>query len=312
MKFSEYLIKHRTRLGYSQAELTVRLSWLDDIFKDLSVVTYSRWERDINMPTTAKMLKILIFFKEDMLSFYLNTSFLPSVNEKKAFDRYQKHFYHLHDYWALCSYNTHSRVIFTDHNKEDPLTTPNILDKVQSSIRKFIRIDDTRKLPHADYVEHQKKGEMGILTCTSTSGELLSHCAWSLYPYCQRNIINNSIISGGKDLSSIPLSSSDNELIMYIHPILYFSREWFDFVLKKLILKLLVNINIVEIILPVVAFENTKEMMQLGFEVVKTEHFVHSLQQSRQKELGLRFVGISSIKLLSNYGLLSWFKEHYP
>jgi transcriptional regulator with XRE-family HTH domain len=310
MTFSDCLLRHRGRLKYSQQEMTVRLSWLDDEFKDLSLVTYSRWERNVNIPSIKKILKILIFFKEDLLDFYINPPFKPSMIEEKAFNRFLAYYHYFNDYWALCSYGVHEHPVFTEHDENNPFTET---EKIQESLRKFIKISKLYRKSPDEKIALQKRGVMKLLTCKSEQGELLAHTGWILFPDSKKTIIINSILNGGKEIIPIQkdLSVSTSEpSVMFMRPILHFSREWFDFVLNKIISTLLLNSNIKEIILPTITIDGSKELLQFGFNVVKTECSAKNLKQNKQKGLELRIMRISSVDLLSNYGLNMWFKEY--
>ncbi|CAK1753746.1 hypothetical protein [Vibrio crassostreae] len=314
MKFSEYLLRNRKKFKYNQQEMTVQLSLLDDEFKDLSVVTYSRWECNVNVPVIRKILKILIFFKENIFDFYITTSFKPSLVEVKAFNRFLSYNHYFNDYWALFSYNSEDYPVFTKHGRDDPFPDT---EKIQTSLRKFLHIENLPRKSSNEKIHLQKVGVMTLLTCKSRQGELLAHSGWVLVPFSRRAVVANSLLNGGEDIIPIQekLMTSNAEitepLIMMMRPILHFSRAWFDFVLEKIISTLLINPNIVEIMIPTVSIDNSKEMLNFGFSIVGTENSAKNLKQDKQKGLELRMLGMSSVDLLSNHGLNVWFKEYH-
>ena len=92
MKFSDFLKTLRRDYHLSQLQMINKLALHNDMFSDLTVVTYSRWERGVSTPPLVKMLNIAKVFHLDIFEFLTTITFKPSKNQISAFDNLLKYY----------------------------------------------------------------------------------------------------------------------------------------------------------------------------------------------------------------------------
>ncbi len=83
MNFKEYLNKEINRGSYNNKEIVIALNMLDECFKNLDEITFSRWRNGRAVPSLKKQILLNRKFGHDF-SFFLKNIDLPKIS--KVFD----------------------------------------------------------------------------------------------------------------------------------------------------------------------------------------------------------------------------------
>lgn len=303
MELFSLLSQIRTELECTQAEMVEKLSLHHKVFANLDLITYSRWERGVSMPSTLRIIHLLFFAQYDVLEYLVKLELKLSKTKINQMRRVVAHAYDQQDVIQSAFYPVPD-ASFNSYYGETPLTDMDKLQRICESSGQFFMLD------HLDVKERcersiilQQKHALHMLTCEGEDSSLYAHAMLSVHNLNERE----QLISEFRHFYNTPRDAQlSGDKVVFFHSVMKFNFRWWEFTCLYLIQVLCRDPDIQEVFMIVRDKSAAQVYSTFGFNVeAKTETEVVSPFGGKRK-----LISISRDDFLSHHGIITWLKEH--
>jgi len=303
MELFSLLLKLRTELECTQAEMVEKLSLHHKVFANLDLITYSRWERGVSMPSTLRIIHLLSFAQYDVLDYLVKLELKLSKTKVNQMRRVEAHAYDQQDVIQGAFYPIPD-AIFKSYCGEAPLTDMDKLQRICESSGQFFKLD------HLDIQERcersiilQQKHALHMLTCEGQDDALYAHAMLSVHNLNEREQLRSEF----RDFYNTPRDAQlSGDKVMFFHSVMKFNFKWWEFTCLYIIQVLCRDPDIQEVFMIARDKSAAQIYTTFGFNVeAKVENEVMSPFGGKRK-----LISISRDDFLSHHGVIAWIKEH--
>lgn len=301
MELFSLLSKIRNEYGLTQAEMVEKLSLFHKVFANLDLITYSRWERGVSMPSTLRIIQLLTFAEYDVLSHLIELELKLSktkINQLRRIETLACEQQDLiqHSYYPVIDTN------FKKYTTTTPLTDLRKLTLICESCATFFNLTERTVQERCERaITLQNLGVLHMLTCEGTNDALYAHAMLSVHNVSKRERLINEFV----DFYNIPRTPEiGGDKFIFFHSEMKFNFRWWEFGVFHLIKILVEDPDINEIFMIIKDKNAEQPFISFGFEVLAEYKKNDSLAGVR------KLVSISRDDFLSHHGVISWLKEH--
>ncbi|GIU17661.1 helix-turn-helix domain-containing protein [Shewanella sp. MBTL60-007] len=301
MELFSLLSKIRNEYGLTQAEMVEKLSLFHKVFANLDLITYSRWERGVSMPSTLRIIQLLTFAEYDVLSHLIELDLKLSKTKVNQVRRIEALAFDQEDL-IQASYYPVTDTCFHKYTESTPLTDMRKLALICESSAKFFNLTERDVQERCERaIKLQEQGALHMLTCEGSQDNLYAHAIISVHNADDRA----SLIDEFVDFYNTPREPEiSGDKILFFHSIMKFNYRWWEFGVFHLLKLLIENPDIKEIFMIVRNKNAEQPYVSFGFEVLAEYEEENPLAGAR------KLIGISRDDYLSHHGVISWLKEH--
>ncbi|BAJ02989.1 hypothetical protein [Shewanella violacea] len=297
------LLKIRTELECTQAEMVEKLSLHHKVFVNLDLITYSRWERGVSMPSTLRIIHLLSFAHYDVMKYLVKLDLKLSKTKINQMTRIEAHAY---DQQALIQSALYPipNASFQHYSGTQSLTDMSKLQKICDSSRRFFKLDHLDVQQRCErLITLQEKHSLHMLTCEGKDECLYAHAMLSVHNLYEREELWGEF----RDFYNSPRKvTAGGDKVILFHSMMRFNFQWWEYICLYLLKVLCLEPEIKEIFF-IVRDKNTEQIyVNFGFNVeaeVESEH--------KNAFEGIRkLISINRDNLFSHHGLIAWLKAH--
>lgn len=301
MELFSLLLKIRSEYSLTQAEMVEKLSLFHKVFANLDLITYSRWERGISMPSTLRIIQLLTFAEYDVLSHLIELDLKLSKTKVNQLRRIEALAFDQQDL-IQTSYYPVTDTRFHKYTESTPLTDLRKLALICESSAKFFNLTERDVQERCERaIKLQEQGALHMLTCEGSPDNLYAHAMLSVHKADDRASLINEFV----DFYNTPREPEiSGDKIVFFHSIMKFNYRWWEFGVFHLLKLLIENPDIKEIFMIVRDKNAEQPYVSFGFEVLAEYEEENPLAGMR------KLIGISRDDYLSHHGVISWLKEH--
>lgn len=315
MKFSTFLKDNRKSNSLTQSQLIDALSYNSVLLDDMTLLTYSRWERGVCIPSTLRMVTVSIFFNCSTLAFIKDIEFQQISKQIEAFSEYRHYHQQLgHTYYRAASY-AKDKLNFQEYNELNVLKDKAEYLKVVRSNRR--RYDMSGAGVNDDQLFEigllwQQSGAMTTLISRADDGSIDAHCSISKYKIEDKRALFQSIDENHGSIAPLTFPSKECRSFLFIHFFMVRDEPWWGYCFKKILTILLTSPKVEGVYITLISPESVKEHVKLGFEVVSIKKVVSRTLTGGRDSLTTAsnyLLRINSKVLLSHHGIMNFIKE---
>ncbi|MPY24394.1 helix-turn-helix domain-containing protein [Shewanella sp. YLB-07] len=194
--FASFLKTTRHKYRLSQEKLCATLKLKSRLFHNLDIITLSRWERGVNIPSLAKQVEVVELYSQELVDIYSqdhhfvdeSLNLLALSNLKKSSSAHP--YYHGgHDNYKIETINADNprfkHILKMIHNYEDNpqlekyyLTA--LLQRIYSLKIVIATVFDNQVVGHCLYLESNRNKVLQLLNCKTASLDLCDEAADSM------------------------------------------------------------------------------------------------------------------------------------
>ncbi|WP_264407081.1 helix-turn-helix domain-containing protein [Vibrio owensii] len=307
LKFSTLLRKLRKENNLSQADLVDALTQLEPELQNITVVTLSRWERDITEPPLNRMLKVLKYFNYDTIHFLKYINYIPSKNQVASFEKGLSKIigWHLFGIFSIRDPDSICSIKFSMSNLEKRPLKYQLLNRINyvTAFNSGCRMKSLSKQDINSLNKSMRDGRLVALACEDTLNKsILAHGCNIVFDSNLRNFYKKKLDI--RDLSIVDFVNHDTfeKADILVTPLLLFSEDWFKFFLKGLVELGAKHKEVDMIYMFVSRSEALKVYESIGFELV---YSYKTFDTSKRFVVGCKFE-----KFITNHGFLKYIKSY--
>ncbi|AQS37091.1 hypothetical protein Sps_01931 [Shewanella psychrophila] len=303
MELFSLLLKIRTEIECTQAEMVEKLSLHHKVFANLDLITYSRWERGVSMPSTLRIIHLLSFAQYDVIRYLVKLDLKLSKTKINQMRRIVAHAYDQHDLIQGAFYPIPD-ASFKHHCGSEPLTDMDKLQRICDSSGRFFKLDHIAVRERCERsIILQEKHALHILTCEGKDDSLYAHAMLSVHNLHERELLRSEF----RHFYNAPRDAEvRGEKVMFFHSAMRFSFKWWEYTCAYLLQVLCHDPEIKEIFFIVRDKSSAQIYTNFGFKVeAKTENEDMNPFGGRRK-----LISISRDDFLSHHGIIAWLKAH--
>lgn len=303
MELYSLLLKIRSEIECTQAEMVEKLSLHHKVFSNLDLITYSRWERGVSMPSTLRIIHLLSFAQYDVIRYLVTLDLKLSITKVNQMRRIEAIAYDQQDLIKTAFYPIPD-ASFKHHCGSEPLTDMDKLQRICDSSGLFFKLDHLAVRERCERsIILQEKHALHILTCEGKDDSLYAHAMLSVHNLHEREQLRSEF----RNFYNTPRDAQLNgDKVMFFHSVMKFNFKWWEFTCLYLIQVLCREPDIQEIFMIVRDKTAAKIYTSFGFKVeAKAENEDMNPFGSRRK-----LISISRDDFLSHHGIIAWLKTH--
>ncbi|QFU21995.1 XRE family transcriptional regulator [Shewanella eurypsychrophilus] len=303
MELFSLLLKIRTELESTQAEMVEKLSLHHEVFANLDLITYSRWERGVSMPSTLRIIHLLSFAQYDVIRYLVKLDLKLSKTKINQMRRIEAHAYDQHDLIQGAFYPIPD-ASFKHHSGSEPLTDMDKLQRICDSSGRFFKFDHLAVRERCERsIILQQKHALHILTCEGKDDSLYAHAMLSVHNMHEREQLRSEF----RHFYNTPRAAQlSGDKVMFFHSVMRFNLKWWEFTCLYLIQVLCREPDIQELFMIVRDKSAAQIYANFGFKVeAKAENEDINPFGGRRK-----LISISRDDFLSHHGIIAWLKAH--
>ncbi len=315
MKFSDFLKTQRKEYHLSQLQMINKLALHNDLFSDLTVVTYSRWERGVSTPPLVKMLNIAKVFNLDIFEFLTTITFKPSQNQISAFDNLLKYYDNINNHYRILNMKLNNET-FHYFNSESEMVPEEILTQTKKRWDVILKLmqkpDDVYKVDCLESL--RKSGTIHISSCIDPeTKEILAQGIYVLQDIQEEKCLLENFEN--KDMSIDKLVHVDNtsEKFLFIPIVAFHSSPWLRFNIYNLVKTFTKTNGVKKIYLLASQIKTFSKLRYLGFDIersIKSE-IKNKIGNSYVKsEVSLHLISCDFDTFICNHGLINLIKSY--
>ncbi|MBW8182330.1 XRE family transcriptional regulator [Shewanella nanhaiensis] len=303
MELFSLLLKIRNELNFTQAEMVEKLSLYHKVFANLDLITYSRWERGVSMPSSLRIIHLLSFAQYDVMRYLIKLDLKLSKTKSNLMTRLEAHAY---DQQALIqtAYYTDVGGVFNTYSGSNPLTDLDRLEKICESSGRFFKLEQIELEERCRRsIELQKSGALHIVTCEGQDERMYAHALISVHNLSERDRLRSQF----KDFYDIPRDAKIcGEKVVFVHSVMRFNFQWWEYNCFQL-LKVLFNDPEIKELFLIVRDKNAEQLYSsFGFKVE-----VEADMESESPFASIpKLISIERDDFLSHHGVIAWLKSH--
>ncbi|WP_372379606.1 helix-turn-helix domain-containing protein [Vibrio natriegens] len=315
MKFSSFLKNLRSDFNLSQRQMVLKLAVSHEQFSDLTVVTYSRWERSVSLPPLIKMLYVARIFSVDTFEFLMTIEFKESKNQTLAFANFLSHYYHISNHYRLLSTKLYDEDYFCNeeiHGVEPDLIFRKAKIYWDAILKQEFEPNDNIK---SNIIEDlQNNGLLYISSCIEPkSNEILAQGIFTLQSMSEEKKLLHKFNNRTLELHEINKVVDNNDKFIFIPIIAFQSTRWLNFNLYKVIEIFTKVKNIKKIYLVTSQIKAYSKLRYLGFNIVstiKSEVEDEVFNDCVKSEITTHLISCDFDEFICNHGLVNLIKGY--
>ncbi|MCX8828208.1 helix-turn-helix domain-containing protein [Vibrio parahaemolyticus] len=310
MHFRQFLRERRVMVNLSQHSLIDKLIEYNEAFSSLTLATYGRWERGVASPSTKKKILLASFFHANKFDFIKNTEINISKTKVKQFHDFFEKIDYLGQFNSLLGYNSqflgeHKIIKYDEGHTIDKNLDYNSIEKLSKFNVKMLGLKRTSILSVDERTDWQLSGNLIYYVYYNILEGIHAHSAWSLHRHSDFellvNLYKNSLLSPqyfGKP-------SSNEDCFIFIHALVFSTKEWNRYVFKELI-KTLLRDNRIKYIL--ISTWLPIELLDLH-SVFFSEIIATKKNEMLPQSIKIKLIRIDVEDFLGNHGIINWIKN---
>ncbi|PKG40502.1 helix-turn-helix domain-containing protein [Psychromonas sp. Urea-02u-13] len=302
MELSTLLQQIRTELSLTQADMVEQLSLFDVNFEHLDLITYSRWERGVSMPSTLRIVHLLGFAHYDKISYLLKLNLKLSEtkinNFQKLADAHSQE-----EEVLLRSFYPVDNPVYIRYNAENPLEDVKQLKKINAATARIFDLPEVNLTDRiAAAIALQKSNNLFVVTCEDEDQRLCAHSLHSVHDSNDKALLVSDI----KGFYKVPRSQSvSKDKFLFAHTFSRFNFDWWLYNCYCMLDIICNDMDIKEIISIVLNKHMAKIHKNIGFKLIK------KIPTEKEHINGQpKIMSIQREEFLSNHGVISWLKKH--
>lgn len=302
MELSTLLQQIRAELTLTQADMVEQLSLFDESFEHLDLITYSRWERGVSIPSTLRIVHLLGFAHYDIISYLLKLNLKLSETKINNFNKLADVHYQEEDV-LLRSFYPIEKPVFIRFSADNPLIDIKKIEKINAATAR------TFDLPAANLTDRiaaaialQKNNSLFVVTCEDEEQRLCAHALYSVHDSSDKA----QLVADIKGFYKVPRSQSvSNDKFLFAHTFSRFNFDWWLFNCYCMLDIICNDIGIKEIFSIVLNKRMAKIHKNIGFKLIDK-----MLTEKEHINGQPKIMSIKRGEFLSNHGVISWLKKH--
>lgn len=315
MKFSDFLKTLRRDYHLSQLQMINKLALHNDLFSDLTVVTYSRWERGVSTPPLVKMLNIAKVFHLDIFEFLTTIQFKESKSQIASFDGFTQHFDCVSNHFRLLKPRLFNEE-FSYYGKNEQIAPEAFLPSVKKYWNVILKQENTEdELINTSHVDKfLNDGSLYISSCYEPdSSEVLAQGIYVLQnTHREQNLLDDfsNQALNIKELHSVDI---DRDKFVFVPIIALHSTPWLNFNLYNFVKTFTKIDGIKKVYLVVSQIKAFSKLKYLGFNIDKSikSELKHKIGNSYVKsEISLHLMSCNFDEFICNHGLVNLVKSY--
>ena len=302
MKLSSLLQQIRHELSLTQAEMVEQLSLFNDSFEHLDLITYSRWERNVSIPSTLRIVHLLSFAKYYKLRYLCKLELKLSETKSNKFQKlavlhYQEEVLLLRAYYPIDKPN------FIRYSATHPLADVKQIEKINAATARVFDLPKANLTERiAAAVKLQQDNQLFMVTCEDEDKHLCAHSLFSVHDSSEKA----RLIADVKGFYRTPRELGvSNDKFLFSHTFTRFNFDWWLYNCYCMIDIICKNSDIKEIYCIVINKHMAKIYQNIGFELI--EKFQTEIENTQGQS---KLMSIKREDFLSNHGVITWIKEH--
>lgn len=315
MKFSDFLKALRTDCQLSQLQMLNKLALNNDQFADLTVVTYSRWERGVSTPPLIKMLNIAKVFNVDIFEFLTTIQFKESKSQIKSFDVFSAHFANVSNHFRLLQPRLFNEE-FCYYGKDEQTPPQDFLASVKKYWNVFLKQQNTDdNLINTSYVDNAlNNGSLYITSCNEPDDqEVLAQGIYVLQNTHREQSILDDFSNQTLSIKKLSCVDNDSDKFIFVPLIALHSAPWLNFNLYNFVKTFTKIKGITKIYIVASQVKTFSKLKYLGFNIEQTikSEIKNKIGSSYAKsEISLHLMSCDFDEFICNHGLVNLIK-HY-
>ncbi len=315
MKFSDFLKTLRRDYHLSQLQMINKLALHNDMFSDLTVVTYSRWERGVSTPPLVKMLNIAKVFHLDIFEFLTTITFKPSKNQISAFDNLLKYYDNINNHYRILNMKLNNET-FHYFNSESEMVPEEILTQTKKRWDVILKLmqkpDDVYKVDCLESL--RKSGTIHISSCIDPeTKEILAQGIYVLQDIQEEKCLLENFENKDMTIDKLVHIDDTSEKFLFIPIVAFHSSPWLRFNIYNLVKTFTKTNGVKKIYLLASQIKTFSKLRYLGFDIersIKSE-IKNKIGSSYVKsEVSLHLISCDFDTFICNHGLINLIKSY--
>jgi len=302
MELSSLLQQIRHELSLTQAEMVEQLSLFDDSFEHLDLITYSRWERNVSIPSTLRIVQLLSFAKYDKLAYLCKLDLKLSETKSNKFKKLADLHYQEEEV-LLRAYYPIDKPSFIRYSATNPLADVKQIEKINAATSRVFELPKSNLTERiAAAVKLQQSNQLFMVTCEDEEQRLCAHALYSVHDSSEKARLIADIKGFYRTPRELGVSQ---DKFLFSHTFTRFNFDWWLYNCFCMIDIICKNADIKEIYCIVINKNMAKIYQNIGFELV--EKFSTEIENTQGQS---KLMSIKREDFLSNHGVITWIKEH--
>ncbi len=315
MKFSDFLKTLRRDYHLSQLQMINKLALHNDLFSDLTVVTYSRWERGVSTPPLVKMLNIAKVFNLDIFEFLMTITFKPSQNQISAFDNLLKYYDNINNHYRILNMKLNNET-FHYFNSESEMVPEEMLTQTKKRWDVILKLmqkpDDVYKVDCLESL--RKSGTIHISSCIDPeTKEILAQGIYVLQDIQEEKCLLENFENKDMTIDKLVHIDDTSEKFLFIPIVAFHSSPWLRFNIYNLVKTFTKTNGVKKIYLLASQIKTFSKLRYLGFDIersIKSE-IKNKIGSSYVKsEVSLHLISCDFDTFICNHGLINLIKSY--
>lgn len=300
MELSSLIQQIRHELELTQADMVEQLSLFSDSFEHLDLITYSRWERGVSMPSTLRIVHLLGFAKYDKIRYLLKLNLKLSETKSNKFQKLVDAHYQEEEL-LLRSYYPVESPKFIRYSAENPLSDIKKIEKINAATSRIFNLPKTNLDKRGKAaIALQKANNLFVVTCEDEENRLCAHALYSVH----NNDDKARLIADIPGFFNQPRSQTvSGNKFLFSHTLTRFNFDWWVFNSYCMLDIICNDTDIKDIYCIIINKSMAKIHQNIGFELVdKVPTKIHPINGQS------KLMSISRDDFLSNHGVINWLK----
>ncbi|EOC1853205.1 helix-turn-helix domain-containing protein [Vibrio parahaemolyticus] len=315
MKFSSFLKNIRSDFDLSQRQMVLKLAVSHEQFSDLTIVTYSRWERSVSIPPLIKMLYVARIFSVDTFEFLMTIEFKESKNQTSAFSNFLNHYYHISNHYRILSTKLCDEDYF--YNEKIHGVDPRLILIKAKIYWNSVLKQEFKSNDNIEYklIEDLQNNEiLYISSCIEPkSNEILAQGIFTLQNISEEESLLQKFNDKTLELHQLNKVDYNSDKFIFVPIIAFQSTRWLNFNLYKIIEIFTKVKNIKKIYLVVSHIKAYSKLRYLGFNIVRTiksEVEDEGFNDCVKSEITTHLISCDFDEFICNHGLVNFIKGY--
>ncbi|CAH1560945.1 HTH cro/C1-type domain-containing protein [Vibrio jasicida] len=298
MSFGSILKELRIKSQMTQKSVVKKFNELDNYNSELAsidIVSISRWERGVTIPSKQKMILALRTLDGDIYKLYKLLNLRNIESESKAYISFCKLVENTANLVYIASKRKFEAAEYKNvaYSPLHPLTKKKEIEFISEY---FTSKRGLREIPlnMGDLISQQINGEIRYFCRYDENMSVVAHSFWVKYSNCQKDLF----IEAFKNAQRLQPYIKRNKSFLYIPDFTWHNKSWFFFILDQLLIYLLNNNDILKVYISYHLDVSLSILSELGFKVTSLR------KRCCDKKVDIKLAEIDAHILLSNVDLM--------
>ncbi|MFW9646581.1 hypothetical protein V3H47_23450 [Vibrio parahaemolyticus] len=259
-----------------------------------------------------KKILVVSFFNDNKLDFIKNTKINISKTKIKQFNDFFEKIDYLGQFNSLLGYNSqflgeHKIIKYDEVHTIDKNLDYKAIEKLSKFSVKMLGLKRTSILSADERTDWQLSGNLIYHVYYNILEGIHAHSTWSLHRHSDFELFVNLYKNSTLAVNFFGKPSSNEDCFIFIHALVFSTKEWNRYIFKELIETLLKNNRIKYILTSTWLPTDLLDLNSVFYgEIVgstKNEMFPQSIK--------IKLIKIDVENFLGNHGIINWIKNNY-